>query len=293
MSRIPAAYSDAIAAVHPELVDQPAILHMRGWDSDAVEIGGVIFKFPKRPDAVERLRREVRFLALIRPRVALAVPDMVLHEAPRPFSEHTMIPGSVIETAAYEALSEAGKRAMGETLGQFYAELHRIPIAEAIAAGAGPKPEWPPGEAALPSLAGRLPAAMLDYARRAFAAYAAVPAEDEIFGYFDGHGWNMAFDHARGRLNGVYDFADAAIGPRSRDFVSGNLTSGDLTERTVAAYSRLAGRAIDLRTVAIRTAVQGLSELAEPAEQSTDLELFRASVVRWHDWMQARPELRL
>ncbi len=44
-----------------------------------------------------------------------------------------------------------------------------------------------------------------------------------VFGYFDGHGWNMAFDHEQGVLNGVYDFADAAIGPRSREFVYSNL----------------------------------------------------------------------
>jgi aminoglycoside phosphotransferase (APT) family kinase protein len=290
MSGIPAEHRAAIAAVHPELADQPAILHTRGWDSDAVEVGGIIFKFPKRPEAVDRLRREARFLALVRPRVPLAVPDMVLHETPRIFSEHRMIPGTVIETAGYDALSETQRQAMGATLGQFYAELHALPVDAAIAVGAEPKPEWPTADAVLPILVERLPPEMHDYAHKAFAAYATLPAEDEIFGYFDGHGWNMAFDHERGVLNGVYDFADAAIGPRSREFVYSNLTSGDLTARIVAAYTRLTGHAIDLRIVAIRTAVQGLSELAE---ENSEIELFRASVLRWHGYMQARPELRL
>jgi aminoglycoside phosphotransferase (APT) family kinase protein len=290
MSDIPDEYRDAIAAIHPELAGGPAILHTRGWDSDAVEVGGTIFKFPKQPEAVERLRREARFLALIRPRVQLTVPDMVLHEASLVFSEHRMIPGTVIETAGYDALSKTQQTAMGEALGEFYAELHQIPVADAIAAGAEPKPEWPGADEVLPILAGRLPPSMLRYARQAFAAYAALPTEDEIFGYFDGHGWNMAFDHKHGVLNGVYDFADAAIGPRSREFTYSNLTSGDLTERIVMAYARSTGHAIDLRTVAIRTTVQGLSELAE---ESSDIELFRASVVRWHDYMQSRPGLRL
>ena len=48
--------------------------------------------------------------------------------------------------------------------------------------------------------------------------------------------------------------------------------------------------AIDLRAVAIRTAVQGLSELAE---ESSDIEMFVAGATRWHDYMQARPDLRL
>ncbi|HZY50974.1 MAG TPA: aminoglycoside phosphotransferase family protein [Devosia sp.] len=290
MSDIPDEYRGAIAASHPELSDRPAILHTRGWDSDAVEVGGTIFKFPKRPEAVERLRREVRFLALIRPRVRLTVPDMVLRETPRVFSEHRMIPGTIIETAGYDALSEAQKQAMGETLGQFYAELHAIPVADAIAIGAEPKPEWPGADKVLPILRERLPAAMRDYARKAFAAYAELPTEDQVFGYFDGHGWNMAFDHQSGVLNGVYDFADAAIGPRSREFTYSNLTSGDLTERIVSVYARLTGHAIDLRAVAIRTAVQGLSELAE---ESSDIEMFVAGATRWRDYVQSKSDLRL
>ena len=34
-----------------------------------------------------------------------------------------------------------------------------------------------------------------------------------VYGFFDGHGWNMAFDHARGRLNGIFDFGDSGFGP--------------------------------------------------------------------------------
>lgn len=285
-----AAYRDAIAAVRPDLAGAPMILHTRGWDSDAVEAGGTIFKFPKRPEAATRLRTEARLLALVRPRVPLAVPDMRLHEAPRLFSEHRMIPGEVIETAQYEALTEVQKQAMAEALAAFYAALHAIPVADAIAAGAEPKPEWPEADAVLPILAERLPTSIQDYARRALAAYDVLPKEDPVFGYFDGHGWNMAFDHDRGVLNGVYDFADAGIGPRSREFTYSNLTSGDLSARIVGRYVERTGHAVDLREVAVRTAVQGLSELAAAKE---DLELFAASAMRWHDYMQAREELRI
>jgi len=266
------------------------MLHTRGWDSDAVEAGGFIFKFPKRPEAVERLKLEARILALVRPRVSLGVPDLRLHDGPPVFSEHRMIPGEVIETEGYAVLSEAQKAALAEALAGFYAALHMIPVAEAVTIGVEPKPDWPSGDGVLGRLMDRLPAAMHDYAHNAFAAYAALPPEDEIFGYFDGHGWNMAFDHQRGALNGVYDFADAGIGPRSREFTYSNLTSGDLTLRIIAAYNRLTGQRVDPRTVAIRTAVQTLAELAGEGE---DFDIFVAAVMRWHDFMQSRPELRL
>ena len=52
-------YREAIRAVRPDLGDVPMVLHTRGWDSNAVEAGDTIFKFPKHPQAPARLRREV------------------------------------------------------------------------------------------------------------------------------------------------------------------------------------------------------------------------------------------
>jgi hypothetical protein len=201
-----------------------------------------------------------------------------------------MIPGDIIETAGYDVLSEVQKQAMAETLAGFYAALHAIPVEEAIAAGAEPKPEWPDAAAVLPVLHQRLPAAVHDFAEQVFAAYLELPHEETIFGYFDGHGWNMAFDHERGVLNGVYDFADAAIGPLSREFTYASLTSPDLTERMIPAYERLTGKAVDPRAVAIRMSVQNFAELAELEEHDED---FAAAVVRWHDYQQGRDDLRL
>jgi aminoglycoside phosphotransferase (APT) family kinase protein len=201
-----------------------------------------------------------------------------------------MIPGTIIETAGYDVLSEAQKQTMAEILAGFYAALHAIPVAEAIAAGAEPKPEWPEAEAILPVLRERLPIDVHAFAERVLAAYATLPREDVIFGYFDGHGWNMAFDHERGVLNGVYDFADAAIGPRSREFTYASLTSPDLTERMIPAYAELTGKPVDARTVAIRMSVQNLAELAEL--EAPD-EAFAAGVVRWCEYQQGHPGLRL
>jgi aminoglycoside phosphotransferase (APT) family kinase protein len=287
---IAAEYRQAIHAVRPDLSGRPMVLHTRGWDSNAVEAGDTIFKFPKHADAPARLRREAKFLALIAPRVPLAVPRMKLHESPILFSEHVMIPGTIIETAGYDVLSDALKQAMAETLAGFYAALHAIPVGEAIAVGAEPKPEWPDAGAVLPVLHERLPKAVHDYVERVFAAYLELPHEEEIFGYFDGHGWNMAFDHERGVLNGVYDFADAAIGPLTREFTYSSLTSTDLTERLITAYEAITGKAVDRRAVAIRMSVQNFSELAELEAQDAD---FAAAVVRWHDYAQSRADTKL
>ncbi|OJX49035.1 phosphotransferase [Devosia sp. 66-22] len=279
MSPIAGDYREAIRAVRPDLGNVPMVLHTRGWDSNAVEAGDSIFKFPKHPDAPARLRREAKFLALIGPRVPLAVPSMRLHESPMLFSEHLTIPGDVIETAGYDALGPVQQQAMAEALAGFYAALHAIPLDEAIAAGAEPKPEWPDIATILPMLHERLPTSLHAFAEQAFAAYVELPREETIFGYFDGHGWNMAFDHERGVLNGVYDFADAAIGPLSREFTYSSLTSTDLTERLVTAYERRTGKLIDRRTVDLRTTVQHLSELGEAEGEGVNQ--FATTVAQW------------
>ncbi len=67
----------------------------------------------------------------------------------------------------------------------------------------------------------------------------------QTYGFFDGHGWNMAFDRVRGRLNGIYDFADSGFGPVHQEFIYSNFISPDLTERIAAAYEKASGRTLD------------------------------------------------
>lgn len=289
-SEIPDRFIAAIGAVRPELAGLPMRLHTEGWDSDAVEAGGTIFKFPKRPEAIPRLRKEAKILALLRPRVPLAVPDMRLHETPELFSEHTKIPGDMIETPQYDMLSEAQRDAMAQTLAGFYAALHAIPVSEAKAAGAELNPGWPPASEIMQLVERTLEPALHGWARAVLAAYDAIPPSETTFCYYDGHGWNMAFDHEHGVLNGVYDFADAGLGPRAKDFCYSSFISADLTERLIGAYERATTIMIDPRQAALYVAIQRLAELGAGAEERR---WFVANVAQWHDYMQARAELRL
>src|SRR5690606_21802093 len=102
-------------------------------------------------------------------------------------------------------------------------------------------------------------------AEQAVNAWQALPADPHgtTYGFFDGHGWNMAFDRAAKRLNGIYDFADSGYGPLQQDFVYSNWISRDLTDRIVGAYERLTGLALDRERIGLLSAVIRLSELAE------------------------------
>ncbi|MGL4960677.1 MAG: phosphotransferase family protein [Inquilinus sp.] len=275
----------AILGAFPDLAASSFRLLAESWDSTAVEVDGrLVFKFPRHEAAAGRLRKEAALLGLVRPAVSLPVPVLVLEEGPPLFSRHAKIPGDHLLTAHYAELPEAARRWLAEDLAGFHAELRRLDPGRMTAAGAGPVEDWGTateiGAKALPALTPELRGT----AERLLAAYGRLPPDphESIYGFFDGHGWNMAFDHSRQRLNGIYDFADSGIGPLHQEFVYSGFVSPDLTARLVTAYEGLTGLTLDRRRIAILTGAHRLWELAELAG---DLEHEPAMVRSFADWV--------
>ena len=98
----------------------------------------------------------------------------------------------------------------------------------------------------------------------------------------------MAFDSEAGRLNGVYDFADAGIGPLHQEFIYSAFIDADLTERIVAAYERFSGRRLERRRIALLTAAHRLSELAELADEPRHLPDMLAGALDGLAWRRRR-----
>jgi len=259
----------AILRAFPDLAASRFRILAESWDSTAVEAEGrLIFKFPRHDAAAQRLRKEAALLRLVRPAVSLPVPDLALVEGPPLFSRHAKIPGEHLLAEHYAGLPDDARRRLAEDLARFHAGLHRLDPGRMAAAGAGPVEAWGRadriGARALPAL----PPELRPAAERLLDAYGRLPPEPHapVYGFFDGHGWNMAFDHAAGRLNGLYDFADSGFGPLHQEFIYSNFISPDLTARIVSAYETLTGRQLDRRRIAILTGFHRLSELAELAD---------------------------
>jgi hypothetical protein len=111
----------------------------------------------------------------------------------------------------------------------------------------------------------KLPRGYKGFLERTITAYSrlSIPGDELVFGYFDGHGWNMAFDHSTGLLNGVYDFADSGFGARHRDLSYSSWISADLTLRIIERYEQLARVAVNRERVMLYTSALRLAELAE------------------------------
>ncbi|UDF31291.1 UNVERIFIED_ORG: aminoglycoside phosphotransferase family protein [Roseateles sp. XES5] len=238
---------------------------------------------PAGRGAERALRREATILAVLRPHVTMRVPDLRLHEGTPLFSEHAIIPGAHLETAGYEALPEAARQALGEGLARFYADLHALDRTGMAAAGALPVERWLPAAAIADKALPLLPAHLQAFADETLAGWRALPPDPhgDTYGFFDGHGWNMAFDHDAQRLSGIYDFADSGFGPLHQDFIYSNFISPDLTARIVRGYERLTGRTLDRARIHLLTGVHRLWELAALADAPEHHATMIASVDAW------------
>lgn len=277
-------FRPAIVSAFPHLASATLRSLTAGWESIAIEADGrMIFKFPRDDAGQAALRMEASLLAVIRPHISMPVPDMRLHGGPPLFSGHEKLPGEHLLADQYLRLSQESRHALARMLGRFYAELHALGVERMRLAGAGlPKP-WQAPAAIRAKALPKLPPELRERAEATLRAFEQLPTDPygTTYGFFDGHGWNMAFDHERQKLNGIYDFADSGLGPLHQDFIYTSFISADLGERVIAAYEAETGRRLDRRRIAILTGVHRLSELAALADQPQHLSLTIGNVAAW------------
>lgn len=281
---VPDEFRQAILSARPELADTTFAVAGRGWHSLAVDVGGShIAKFPDGEEAEAALRREASLLKAVRPAVAIPVPDMILHEGPPLFSLHPLLKGGGLERPAYRSLDTTRRDALGRDLARFLADLHAIDPARMRMAGAQAIGVWDTEDETLAPIWPLLEETCRTAGQRAIAGYRALGPDPhgEVYGFFDAHGWNMAFDHAAGRLNGIFDFADSGFGPLHREFVPVSFIDPDLTIRAMRAYGEITGRVIDAERVHLLTSAMLASELAGAIEIGGDEAATRTSLLEW------------
>lgn len=280
---MPAECRRAIIAVYPHLAGAAFAVAGRGWHSLAVEDGRHIFKFPQGEEAETALLREARLLAALRPFVTAPVPDMTIHSGPPLFSMHGKLPGRTLEPADYAKLDDTARARLADDLARFFTELHAIDPSVMLAAGAEPVGWWDTQKDTLAPIWPLLPTELHGEVEAAIKAYHELGPDPlgEVYGFFDAHGWNMAFDHDRSQLNGIFDFADSGFGPPHREFVQVSLIDPDLALRSMRAYAARSGKMLDRRRVFLLAAAMRLSELAGAIETGEDVPMIRDLAVAW------------
>ncbi|UOM36122.1 phosphotransferase family protein [Acuticoccus sp. I52.16.1] len=287
-----AAARDAIRAVRPDLGAAEAVVHPAGWDCLAVEMGGALFKFPRTEAAATRLRGEPARLDLARAGLARrhvampCVPQMRLHTAPRLFSEHAMLRGAMVDPAAYHAMGPAARERLADDVAAVYVALHEVDTAQAQAAGVGRLPPWPPAAQLFDAAARVLDPPLLARVAATMGRVAVSHPDALVFGHFDTHGWNMAYDAEAGRLTGLFDFGDAGLGARHTDLSYPSFVSPELTARVVRRYEARGGRPVDLPHVLDLHTVLRVIEIVDAGDRPAPF------VWALTDWLAALDRLR-
>lgn len=268
----------------PELAHAEFTLLTAGWDSVAVDVDNrIIFKFPRDSEAEQALQREASLLAAVRLAVDMPVPELTIHSGPPLFSHHLKIPGEHLQAWEYPPLTGKARTTLAAAMALFYYQLHGLSREKMTQAGAQPIGTWLGPEEILrrswPALSGSLRL----YAERAVTAWQNLPQDPhgQVYGFFDGHGWNMAFDHHLQKLNGIYDFADSGFGSVHQEFIYTSWISRELTENIVAEYERLSGLSLDRERIELLSSVIRLSELAEYVDDVNHAPIMLQTVVDW------------
>ncbi|MEM8853053.1 MAG: phosphotransferase [Pseudomonadota bacterium] len=283
-------YRRAILAARPDLEGAPLSLNPDGWDCVAVEGAGHVFKFPRHEAAAERLIQEPKTLALIAPHATLTVPAMRLHHTPVLFSEHKMIAGRSVDSAFYATLQTPVRERLAADVARFTAALNAIPVDKALAAGCTHQRPRPTLEVLGQRVWPLLDDDVKGDASAILTAASAYGPDTPVFGHFDTHGWNMAFDENARVLNGLFDFADSGVGPLHRDLSYTAFISPDLVARVARAYVVITGRRLDMDRIFNEHGVLRLIELADATD---DPRPFVDALRTWCDdlsrWRGAQP----
>jgi Ser/Thr protein kinase RdoA (MazF antagonist) len=276
----------AIVTAFPEHAGAVCRMLAEGWDSVAVEVDGrLIFKFPRHEAGAGRLAAEAALLAVIRPAVTLPVPAATLHPGPPLFSWYPRIPGEHLLPEQFRQLPAGAKERLAVALAQLHAELHGLAADAVRAAGAGPIEVWPEPEIVLRRIWPMLPEGLRGFAERTARDWQALRPDPlgQTFGFFDGHGWNMAFDHNRQRLEGVYDFGDAGFGPLHQEFIYSSLVAAELSALLVDAYEVATRQNLDRRRIEILCGALRLVELAGAVADDAQVPRMLRFLADWAD----------
>lgn len=277
-------FQNIIIHQFPELAGASFRPLTMGWHSIAIDVDDrLIFKFPRNAEAERALRREAGILAAVRPRISMRVPALELFNAPRLFSCHAKIPGEHLLADQYEQLPPRARERLADELALFYAQLHALSAELMIEAGAAAILPWQSVDAIRRKALPILPAEHRPICERTIRDFESMASDPlgTTYGFFDGHGWNMAFDPVEQRINGVYDFADSGLGPLHQDFVYASFISLELMYATAERYAGITGRSVDFDRIGVLAGMHRLSELAELAVDPRHVEVKRESVLSW------------
>ena len=278
-----------INADFPELDVHSTRLATNGWDHDVLIANDeIVFRFPNEPGTL--LDVEVAVLDRLRGKTTLPIPRIEYRGRSAHYVGYALLRGSELTRDVYASLSPAQRARIAHDLATFLHEVHSA-IDVDTARTLGVRIDDPTSylEESRDLLDRIDDPAIASFLLETFAEFEqlvlATPAP-ESFLYNDLHGDNTAFDVAAGRVNGIFDFGDIAIGDLHREFAPLHGLDRELFEATLQKYESLASVSLSRRRIVLIHRMDRISDLAFLFDQTDNPEVGRV-FAELRDWMKA------
>jgi aminoglycoside phosphotransferase (APT) family kinase protein len=191
----------------------------------ALRRGPHVVRVARHAEAAAALRREACVLARVADGLPLPVPRPTFAEpaAGCAFSVHAEVTGTVLTRRRWARLPAAAREAAASDLARFLGALHALPAAAAAGCGVPTidRAAWAARlrEGAAGRLYPRLPDGLRRRLDAALARWSTAAAPPPAVLHRDIAPGHVLFEPSSGRLTGVIDFGDVALGDPARDLV--------------------------------------------------------------------------
>lgn len=248
----------------PELTIDSFTLISNSSSNVVAEVNGEwMFRFP-RETGTDRLgenialfKREKWLLDTIAKRVSMPVPYYEYVGKKTLFVGYQKIPGTALSPEEYDQLSDQERESVAEQLAVFLSDLHSCVDVEEARAHGYEERNFPLDniEEQLSRMGDVAVETMIHEAIACMRENPFVP-ERIVLQHGDVHAWNVGYDAATKRIQGVFDFSDACIGDYAYDFGQLFTVSPDLARRSSEIYARLKGVKSPLKLAAVECIVR-------------------------------------
>jgi aminoglycoside 2''-phosphotransferase len=249
-------YLQSIREALPELAITSAEFNAQGQNSDVVVVNGeLIFRFPKYPHVLERLKTETAILRGVQRRLPLAVPSPIYSNLEQravgqSFVGYRMIRGEPLWRDTFRKLDrQKVVPRLADQIAGFLRALHSVPLDELHV-------RWLPLHDTYDESADiytRIQEKLFGYMRPDARAWAAQHFEtflgdsrnfqyEPVLKHGDFGPSNILFDRDKQRIAGVIDFGSSGLGDPAYDFAG--LLSGygeGFLEQCAGAYPAMLG----------------------------------------------------
>lgn len=255
-------------------------------ESIVAEVNGkYIVKFPRPSRGLNGIAAEKAVTDLIRDRVSLSVPDILMRQEPLALARYPKISGSMFNRKRYAELDQTNREALAGQLAQFLVSLHSMPLNN-LPEDLKLAPSWSISADSIESFLGAesdhvIRSLLPEIVRNQRALQ--VSESNRVFGHFDLHGSNVLIDDDYRTITGVIDFGNCKVGDVHQELSVMNLSSPDLANRVIAGYERRSGRNLNKRLVAHYTTAFYLNLLAG-LRRRQDIKQYDYWLGQLHKW---------